>query len=199
MRGGTFRRSIGARLKGKTIGLVGLGRIGRALACAASGLGLKVVACDPFADTAFCQEQQIELMNLKALLSVADIVSLHLPGTPETKKIMNGETLALMKTSAILINTAQGMLVDEPALVDALRRGTVQAAGLDVFEREPLPADSPILTLDNVVVSPHVAGWDYESIAAMAEIAARSVVDLYQRRWPDGCVVNDELRPGWHW
>ena len=66
-------------------------------------------------------------------------------------------------------------------------------------QREPLPAESPLLSLENVVVSPHVAGWDYESIAAMAEIAARCVVDLYQRRWPDGCVVNDELRPGWHW
>jgi phosphoglycerate dehydrogenase-like enzyme len=199
VRSGDFRRSVGVRLKGKTIGLVGLGRIGRALAWRASGLGLNVIACDPCADLAFCRDQRIQLVDLKELLASADIVSLHLPGTPQTKKIINAQTLALMKRSAVLINTARGMLVDEPALVEALARGTIHAAGLDVFDREPLSADSPLLKLDNVVLSPHVAGWDQESIAAMAEISARCVADLYKGLWPEGSVVNDELRSGWHW
>ncbi|MEX2140361.1 MAG: phosphoglycerate dehydrogenase [Pirellulales bacterium] len=199
VRSGTFRRSVGARLKGKTLGLLGLGRIGRALAWRAIGLGLNVIACDPCADAAFCDQQRIGRCDLEALFKAADIVSLHLPGTPETNKIINAQTLGLMKPSAVLINTARGVLVDETALAEALRGGTIAAAGLDVFQREPLPADNPLLALPNVVVSPHVAGWDYDSIAGMAELSARCVVDLYQGRWPEGCVVNDELRADWRW
>jgi phosphoglycerate dehydrogenase-like enzyme len=199
VRQGAFRRSVGARIRGKTLGLVGLGRIGRALAWRAAGLGMNVIACDPCADAAYCDGQRIKLCQLETLLGTADIVSLHLPGGPETKHLINAETLRLMKPSAVLINTARGTLVDEVALVEALQRGTIHAAGLDVFEREPLPADNPLVHLDNVVVSPHVAGWDYESIAAMAEISARCVVDLYQGRWPEGCVVNEQLRAGWKW
>jgi phosphoglycerate dehydrogenase-like enzyme len=199
VRQGEFRRSVGARIRGKTLGLVGLGRIGRALAWRAAGLGMNVIACDPCADAAYCDGQRIKLCELETLLGTADIVSLHLPGGPETKHFINAETLRLMKPSAVLINTARGTLVDEVALVEALKRGTIHAAGLDVFEREPLPADNPLVHLDNVVVSPHVAGWDYESIAAMAEISARCVVDLYEGRWPEGCVVNEQLRAGWKW
>ena len=199
VRNGTFRRSVGPRLQGKTLGLVGLGRIGRALAWRAVGLGMNVIACDPCADAAFCDQRRIGLCNLEALFKTADIVSLHLPGTPETNKTINARTLALMKPTAVLLNTARGVLVDEAALVEALRNGTIAAAGLDVYEREPLPADNPLLSLPNVVTSPHVAGWDYDSIAGMAELSARCVVDLYQGRWPEGCVVNDELRAGWHW
>ena len=144
VRGGAFRRSVGGRLMGKTLGLVGLGRIGRALAWRAIGLGLNVIACDPCADAAYCDEHRISLCDLEKLLATADIVSLHLPGTAETKHIINARTLALMKPTAVLINTARGLLVDEAALVEALSRGTIAAAGLDVFEREPLPGDSAI-------------------------------------------------------
>ena len=199
VRSGAFRRSVGARLAGKTLGLVGLGRIGRALAWRARGLGLNVVACDPCAEAAYCDQQRIELCELESLLGKSDIVSLHLPGTPETKNFINPRTLAMMKRSAVLINTARGSLVDEGALVDALQRGAIAAAGLDVFAREPVPADNIVLTLPNVVVSPHVAGWDYDSIAGMAELSAQCVVDLYEGRWPDGCVVNEEVRAGWRW
>jgi phosphoglycerate dehydrogenase-like enzyme len=199
VRSGAFRRSVGPRLQGKTLGLVGLGRIGRALAWRAAGLGMNVIACDPCADAAFCDQRRVGLCELAPLLESADIVSLHLPGTPETNKIINARTLSLMKPSAVLINTARGVLVDEPALVEALERGTIAAAGLDVFEREPVAADNPLLALPNVVVSPHVAGWDYDSIAGMAELSARCVVDLYQGRWPAGCVVNHDLRYGWQW
>jgi D-3-phosphoglycerate dehydrogenase / 2-oxoglutarate reductase len=199
VRSGAFRRSVGPRLQGKTLGLVGLGRIGRALAWRAVGLGMNVIACDPCGDPSYCDERRIGLCSLDHLLATADIVSLHLPGGAETKTFINARRLASMKPSAVLINTARGMLVDEPALVEALQCGVIHAAGLDVFEREPLPAESPLLKLPNVVVSPHVAGWDQESIAAMADLSARCVVDLYQGRWPAGCVVNDEVRTGWRW
>jgi phosphoglycerate dehydrogenase-like enzyme len=199
VRSGTFRRSVGARLQGKTLGLVGLGRIGRALAWRAAGLGMNVIACDPCADAAWCDGHKIGVCELGSLLAAADIVSLHLPGTAETRHIINATTLAQMKRTAVLVNTARGMLVDEAALVEALQAGVIRAAALDVFEREPLPGNSPLLQLESVVVSPHVAGWDHESIAAMAALSARSVVELYQGRWPAGYVVNNELQPGWHW
>jgi phosphoglycerate dehydrogenase-like enzyme len=199
VRGGTFRRTVGSRLKGKTLGLVGLGRIGQALAWRAAGLGMRVIACDPCADAGFCDRQRIELCLLDDLLAAADIVSLHLPGTPDTRHMMNAQTFGRMKPTAVLINTARGMLVDEAALTEALRQGGIAAAGLDVFEREPASADNPLFSLPNVVTSPHVAGWDFESVAAMAEISAKCVTDLYQGRWPEGCVVNEELRNGWTW
>ncbi len=103
-----------------------------------------------------------------------------------------------MKPGSILINTARGGLVDEDALLEALRAGRL-AAGLDVFATEPLPADHPLTRLDNVLLSPHVAGLDRESLVRMALVAAASIVDLYQGRWPDGRVVNPELRSGWRW
>ena len=105
----------------------------------------------------------------------------------------------MMKPSAVLINTARGSLVDEAALIESLTNGRLYAAGLDVFEREPLPADSPLLKLPNVALSPHVAGWDDQSIASMAQIASECIIDLHQGRWPDGCLVNEELRGNWKW
>jgi phosphoglycerate dehydrogenase-like enzyme len=199
VRGGQFRRTVGLRLKGKTLGLIGLGRIGRALAWRAAGLGLWVIACDPCGDHTFCREQRITLCNLNDLLSKADIVSLHLPGTDTTKHLINRRTLAIMKPTAVLINTARGSLVDEGALIEALTSGRLFAAGLDVFEREPLPADSPLLKVPNLALSPHVAGWDDQSIAAMAEIASQCIIELHQGRWPHGFVVNDELSDDWKW
>jgi phosphoglycerate dehydrogenase-like enzyme len=199
VRGGAFRRTVGLRLKGKTLGLIGLGRIGRALAWRASGLGLSIIACDPCGDSNYCDEQRIKLCDLKELLAVADIVSLHLPGTNATNHLINRQTLAMMKPTSVLINTARGSLVDEGALIEALTSGRLFAAGLDVFEREPLPADSPLLKLPNLALSPHVAGWDDQSIAAMADVASQCIVKLHKGEWPDGCVVNDDLRGGWKW
>ncbi len=199
VRGGKFRRTVGLRLKGKTLGLVGLGRIGRALAWRAAGLGLTVIACDPCADSRFCQERQIKLCDLETVLATSDIISLHLPGTDATRHLINHQTLANMKPTAVLINTARGSLVDEAALIEALTGGRLYAAGLDVFEREPLPEDSPLLKIPNVALSPHVAGWDDRSIASMAEIASQCIIDLHRGRWPDGCAVNDELGNEWKW
>jgi D-3-phosphoglycerate dehydrogenase len=158
-----------------------------------------VIACDPCGDPGYCDEQRFKLCDLPTLLATSDIVSLHLPGTDATRHLMNRQTLAMMKPSAVLINTARGALVDEVALVEALTSGRLYAAGLDVFEREPLPLDSPLLKLSNVALSPHVAGWDDQSIAAMAQIASQCIVDLYRGRWPESGVVNQELRDGWKW
>ncbi len=199
VRSGDWHRRALYRLDGRTLGLVGLGRIGKAVVPRAIGLGLKVVAYDPFPDVKFAGRHNVELLDFDRLLATADIVSLHLPCAAETTDIINRDALAKMKPGSVLINTARGGLVDEDALFDALRNGHLFAAGLDVFKTEPLPADSPLLELENVLLSPHVGGLDEQSQEAMSTLAARCVADAYQGKWLDGCVVNDEVRPRWHW
>jgi D-3-phosphoglycerate dehydrogenase len=196
--GSWIRRSL-PRLGGKTLGLVGLGRIGRAMVPRAQGLGLRVIAADPFADKAFAAENNVRLCELDELWAEADVISLHAPATPETYDLINADTIAQMKPTAVVVNTARGSLIDEDALADALAGGRLFAAGLDVFKVEPLPSDSPLHKLDNVLMSPHMGGLDEESQVAMTRLAAECVANLYQGTWPDGCVVNDELRDGWKW
>ncbi|MBX7167845.1 MAG: phosphoglycerate dehydrogenase [Pirellulales bacterium] len=198
-RSGHWKRQTLPRLAGKTLGLIGLGRIGRALVPRALGLGLKIMACDPMADAAFAAAHQVRLCSLDELLAEADIVSLHCPRTPETENLINAAALARMKSGSVLINTARGEVVDEMALVDALRSRHLLGAGLDVFRVEPLPADHPLTKLDNVLLSPHMGGLDHESVVAMSHKAAWCIGELFQKRWPDGCVVNHSLREGWHW
>lgn len=200
VRSGVWKRVPLPRLSGKTIGLVGLGRIGRAVATRAQGLGLKVIASDPLADSAFAAKHDIRLVTLDELYAEADIVSLHTPATPETVRMINAKSLAKMKPGAVFINTARGSLVDEAALAEALRSGHLMAAGLDVFDVEPLALDSPLLALNNVLLAPHMGGLDEESLEAMATMAGRSIAELYRGEWPgNGRVVNEELRAGWKW
>jgi phosphoglycerate dehydrogenase-like enzyme len=158
-----------------------------------------VIAYDPMPNEAFAGLHGVRLCTLDDLLAEADIVSLHLPCTPDTTNMINARTLARMKDGAVLVNTSRGGLVDEPSLCDALASGKLMAAGLDVFKTEPLPLDSPLLKLDNVLLMPHMGGLDFESQRDMSTMAAQCIVDLYQGRWPEGCVVNAEHRPTWKW
>jgi len=198
-RSGAWQRKLLPRLAGKTLGLLGLGAIGKAVALHAAALGMRVIAHDPAPDRPFAAEHGVQLCSFEELLAEADVVSLHLPCTPDTTNLINVQTLGQMKCGAILINTARGGLVDEDALVDALRSRHLAAAALDVFKVEPLPAGSPLAQLDNVLLCPHMGGTDEESMALMAQLAAESIVELYQGRWPEGRVVNEEIRPGWKW
>ncbi len=199
-RAGKWRRSPPLRrLAGNTLGLVGLGRIGRAIVPRAQGLGLSVVAYDPYADHQYAADHQVTLCSFEELLARSEIVSLHLPCNAETTDLMNARTLALMKPTAVLINTARGGLVDETALHDALTTGKIAGAGLDVFKTEPPPADHPLLKLDNVVIAPHMGGLDRDAIDAMGRLAAECVVHLARGEWPAGCVVNEEVRAAYRW
>ncbi|MBS0210464.1 MAG: phosphoglycerate dehydrogenase [Planctomycetes bacterium] len=199
MREGTWKRTALRRLAGNTLGIVGLGRIGKALTVRARGLGLNVVGYDPFADQKFCAENGVKLCTFDELLAQSDIVSLHIPCTAETTDIINAKSLAKMKPGSVLINTSRGGLVDEVALLAALKNGPIAMAGLDVFKVEPLPADSPLLKLPNVVVAPHMGGIDQDALDAMGGLAAQCLVDLHAARWPTGCVVNEELHTGYRW
>lgn len=196
---GQWSRRALPRLAGKTLGILGLGRIGKEVAKRAIGIGMTVIAYDPYPDTAFAAERNIRLCEFDELLSAADVVSLHLPSTPQTADIINAAALAKMKRGSILVNTSRGATVDEAALCDALRSGHLFGAALDVFKKEPLPADSPLLQLDNVLLCTHMGGLDERSLVDMSCMAAQCVADLYQGRWPDPCVVNRQIRNGWKW
>jgi phosphoglycerate dehydrogenase-like enzyme len=184
---------------GKTLGLVGLGRIGQATATRGVGLGMRVIAHEPYPDRDFCQKWNIELVDLNTVLAQADFLSLHCPSTPESRHLIRKENIEKMKPGAVLINTARGTLVNEADLFEALRSHRLAAAGLDVFEVEPLPLTSPLLTLDNVLVSGHIAGLDDESAHDTSKMCAEIITGLYQGRWPTGCVMNLKGKTGWTW
>jgi D-3-phosphoglycerate dehydrogenase len=146
------------RLRGRIIGIVGLGRIGRAMTVRAQAFGMSALAYDPLIEARVFQEYNAEPVSFDDLLRRADVVSLHVPCTDRTRRMINEQTLRQMKPSAVLINTARGPIVDEAALARALREGWIAGAGLDVFEKEPCAPDNPLLALDNVVATPHTCG-----------------------------------------
>lgn len=170
LQGGVFE------LAGKTIGLVGFGRIGREVAKRARAFDMRVLYHDVFRlDAAAERDAGVEYRDLDALLGESDVVSLHAPLTPETRGLINARTLALMRPSAVLVNTARGPLVDARDLAESLRAGTIRAAAIDVFDPEPPPADLPLAGLDNVVLSPHMAGVTAESIMRIIAAAMENV------------------------
>jgi len=182
-----------------TLGLIGMGRIGRAVAIRARAFRMRVVAFDSILDAEFDARHGIERISLDELLATSDAVSLHLPLTDTTRGMVNSDFLSKMRPGTYLINTSRGGLVVETDLRDAILSGHLAGAGLDVLNREPPEPGNPLLNVPNVVLSPHIAGTDTESMREMAELAATTIVELYQNRWPDHCVVNSELREGWSW
>lgn len=167
---------LGADLSGAALGIVGLGRIGRAVARRAAGFDLRVIACSPGLAPAEAAGAGAELADLDTLLREADFVSLHVPLNESTRHLINRERLALMKPSAILINTARGPVVDQDALVDALQRGVIAGAALDVTDPEPLPADHPLLALPNAIVVPHIGSASRRTRDRMAQMAAENLL-----------------------
>lgn len=196
---GGWPRLMGMPLRGRTLGLAGLGRIGKAVATRAIGFEMRVLAYDPVPDTTFCKEHGIALVSFDRLLAEADFLSLHLPFTPETRHIINRDTLAKMKPDAVLVNTSRGGLVCEADLVPALKAKKIGGAVLDVFEREPLISDHPIRGLDNVVLTPHNAGVDILSLGDMARSAAEAVASLKRGEWPTEKIVNPEAKKLFRW
>jgi D-3-phosphoglycerate dehydrogenase len=191
------RRTVAIPLRDRTLGIVGLGRIGRSVARRAAAFGMRLVACDEQPDREFAAEHQIELIDFDTLLSRADFVTLHAPMTERTRHLINRDSLARMKPGSVLINTARGGLVNEADLYDALQSGHLAGAGLDVLAAEPPPGDHPLLTLDNVIVTPHVAAFDSSALEDMAVGAARNIVDLLADRWPAASIVNPDVRAAW--
>ena len=173
------KRFVGVELRGKTLGVVGLGRIGRVVASRAVGFEMKVVAYDPFVAPEQVREQGIELAPLEEVCARADFITVHSPLTPETRGLIGEREFARMKPGVRVINCARGGLVDERALFEAIREGRVAGAALDVFEEEPPPADHPLLSLEEVVVTPHLGASTKEAQEGVAVIVAEQMRDFF--------------------
>lgn len=194
IRHGSWPRNRSVPIRGKTIGLAGLGRIGQAMVVRANAFRMSVIAYDPFPDRAFCKANNVTLLSFDELLLQSDFLSLHLPLTDTTRQLMNRETFAKMKRCAALVNTSRGGLVCEVDLVDALESGQIGAALLDVFEQEPPPQNHPLFALDNVIFTPHAAGVDVQSLGDMACSAAQSAIAILRGEWPTEKIVNPAAR-----
>ena len=187
---GQWARVAGPDVYGKTIGIVGLGAIGKGMARRARGFDMTVLAYDVYKDEAFAQANQVRYVELDELFSKADYVTLHTPLLPETRNLVNAERLRQMKPTAYLVNTARGELVDLDALIAAVKEGRLAGAGLDVFPKEP-PVGHPILQTENVIVSPHVAGGSIEANLAAGKMACESVVAVLKGGRVAHCVNPD--------
>ncbi|WP_349605641.1 MULTISPECIES: hydroxyacid dehydrogenase [Cupriavidus] len=178
LHGGRWSRAQdGVELRGKTIGLAGFGQVGQRVATVCLALGMKVVAFDPALTDGPSPVDGAQLLpSLAELLPRADVLSLHVPLNQHTRNMLGEAAFSRMPRGAILVNTARGEVVDEAALIAALQSGQLYAAGLDTMAVEPLPADSPLSTLPNVVLTPHVGGSTPAALAAMASAAARNVL-----------------------
>jgi len=185
------------RLRGRTLGLIGTGRIGSAVAGIAAGFGLRVIGHDLVRTPQELAASGIEAVDMDTLLATSDYVSLHVPYTPGTHHLVDAALLAQLKPGAILVNTARGKVVDTSALIDALASGHLAGAGLDVFEQEPLPADSPLRSAPNVVMTPHVAGFSVEAFADLRQEMCRTTIEFMTTGWASTIVnpaVRDRLR-----
>jgi D-3-phosphoglycerate dehydrogenase len=199
VRAGTWSQRDGrpmGELAGRTILVVGYGRIGTRVARLCAAFGMRVMVHDPaFPTPRIAADGYIPAPDLAAALPAIDVLTLHCPSTETTRRMINAEMLSLMKPTAWLINAARGALVDEPALIDALRAGRLEAAGLDVLVREPPDMANPLLTMPNVVLSPHNAAAPIECFEKMSVRAARNIIDRIDGTLDPGFVVNPETLP----
>ncbi len=176
-----------------TLGLLGMGRIGAAMARRGAGFEMKVIYYDAYRRQDLEQQYGYEYRNsIEEVIRESDFVSVHTPLTEETRHLMNAERLAMMKKTAILINSARGPIVDPDALYDALKNGTIWAAGLDVTEPEPVPSDHKLLTLENCLIVPHIASASINTRNNMSELAADNIINVLEGRAPK-TPVNKEV------
>lgn len=179
VREGKWSRFPMRELSKKTVGIVGFGRIGKRLAELLAGFDVELLAYDPYMNEAAAAERKVTPVSLDELLARSDVISLHLPAMEQTYHMMNAETIGKMKDGAYLVNTSRGALVDEKALYDALVSGKITAAGLDVYEKEPVTADNPLFGLENNVLAPHVSALSFETNYNGGIICAESIVQVY--------------------
>jgi glyoxylate reductase len=183
---------LGQEITGTTLGIVGFGRIGKEMARRGTGFGMRLLAYDEYKDEEGAAEIGVTFTSLQELLKESDFVSLHCTLTPETRHLIGGAELAMMKPSAILINASRGPVVDTDALAAALKDGTIWAAGLDVTDPEPIPADHPLVTLPNCIVVPHIASGTIVTRDEMARLAVENCLAVLNGTTPPHC-VNPEV------
>ncbi|MDR0726108.1 MAG: C-terminal binding protein [Prevotellaceae bacterium] len=172
------------RIAGKVFGVVGLGRIARAAALKARGIGYKVIGTDIAFAPGYKTEEEIMAVTFDELIAQSDVVSVHVPLMEATRHLINADVLSKMKPDAILINTARGGVVDTEALIEALKNRTIRGAGLDVFETEPLPKNHPLTTLDNVILTPHAGYYSEESLYELKTRPVQNAADVLAGKKP---------------
>ena len=188
----------GVGLVGLTLGSIGMGNIGAEMFRLARPLDMKFIAHDPYADPALAADLGVTLTDLDTVFREADFVCVNCPLSDETHHLVDRGRLAQMKPTAFLVNTARGPIVDQAALTEALQEGRIAGAGIDVFEQEPPDADDPLLTLDNVIVTPHALCWTDQLFAGSGAADVRAVMAVMAGRVPTGIVNRDVIdRPGW--
>ena len=194
LKNGRWKRSQfgGVELQGKTVGIIGMGKIGMLVAQRLAGFEMKFVAYDPYVKTAPSGGPEIKMVALDELLAESDFVTIHIPRTPETAGLINAATLAKMKPTAFVINAARGGVLDEGALFDALKSGAIAGAGLDVYATEPC-TDSPLFGLDNVVATPHLGASTEEAQEKAGVAVAESVVAAFAGTVVPGAVNADSI------
>jgi len=176
---GVWVKDVGHELIGATLGILGYGGIGRRLRQLVSGFGCRVLVCDHRLTAEEAEAEQVERVSMEELFTRSDAVSIHIPSRPENDKLVSAALLGLMKPTAVLVNTARGSVLDEDALYAALKKGKLAGAGLDVFASEPLPVTSPLLTLPNCVLTPHVASQTEESLWNIYSMALDIAADFF--------------------
>jgi len=181
---GKWPRYTGISLEGKTIGILGLGAIGKKLAHRLAGFDCRILAFDPYADVAFAKENHVELASMDEVICQADFVSLHLPLLPETRGLVNDEFLSKMKKGSFLINTSRGEAVDETALLRALQSGHLKGAGLDAFAVEPPDPQNPLLALPQVIATPHLGAQTDGATSNMGWFAMRDCLAVLRGETP---------------
>jgi D-3-phosphoglycerate dehydrogenase / 2-oxoglutarate reductase len=184
-------------LQGRTLGLVGFGRIARVVARKLSGFEMTVLTHDPFVSAEVAAKHGVGTADLDEVLARADVVSVHCPSTPATRHLIGERALRLMKTTAVLVNTARGPVIDESALIRALTEGWIAGAGLDVLEQEPPDPANPLLRLDNVVITPHIGAYSNDYLENSWRISVEALVALAGGRWPSSH-VNRPDKPRWN-
>jgi D-3-phosphoglycerate dehydrogenase / 2-oxoglutarate reductase len=181
-------------LKGKTLGVIGVGNIGRRVAHIARAFGMRILGHDPYVAPDELRAREAEPTSLDQLLAQSDVITVHTPLTPETRHLINAQTIAKMKPGVVFVNTCRGGTQDERALFEGLSRGTIKAAGLDVWEEEPTPVDNPLLNLENVVCTSHIAGVSDEANRTMAVMVADEMLRVLRGEKPK-VLGNPDLWP----
>ena len=186
---GKWVRAMHHELKGMTVGLIGFGAIARNLARKLKPFEVTLIAYDKYPNQNAAESLGVTLMSLDDIIRNSDIISLHIPATPETKHLINKKTLALAKDGVFIVNTSRGAVVDEAAVCDALESGKLAGFGTDVYENEPLTADSPLSKIEQAVCTPHVAAESYENWATTGIITAQALLDVFARKEPKNKLV----------
>ena len=187
VKSGKWDRPITQDLYGKTIGIIGTGRIGKMTALKAKALGMKIIAYDVYHDNKFAEENQIVYVTFERLLQESDFISLHCPFTEDNQHMIGAKEIAMMKPESILVNCARGALVDETALYEALKSGKIGGAGIDVFQKEP-PVNNPLLSLPNVLATSHLGAYTKETITAMDLLVVKACADVLLGKCPSNIV-----------